>query len=56
MTTSRPYRDALSVDVAVAELREHAGTQFDPNVVEVLLRRLEHDLGHLFGPASAPTT
>jgi HD-GYP domain-containing protein (c-di-GMP phosphodiesterase class II) len=37
MTTDRSYRKALSVDVAVAELRECAGTQFDPDVVEALV-------------------
>ena len=30
MTTDRSYRKALSDDVAVAELRDNAGTQFDP--------------------------
>ena len=33
MTADRPYRDALSVDEAVAELTAGAGTQFDPSVV-----------------------
>ena len=37
MTTDRSYRKALSVDVAVAELRNNAGTQFDPDVVEALV-------------------
>jgi HD-GYP domain-containing protein (c-di-GMP phosphodiesterase class II) len=37
MTTNRPYRDALSHEYAVAELRRCAGTQFDPHVVEVLI-------------------
>ncbi len=36
MTTDRPYRRALSVDQAVAELRRCAGTQFDPSVVAAL--------------------
>jgi putative nucleotidyltransferase with HDIG domain len=30
MTSSRPYRPALTVDAAVAELRAGAGAQFDP--------------------------
>lgn len=33
MTTSRPYRAALTVDQAVAEIRREAGRQFDPGVV-----------------------
>jgi putative nucleotidyltransferase with HDIG domain len=37
MTTDRSYRKALSVEVAVAELRANAGTQFDPDVVEALV-------------------
>jgi diguanylate cyclase (GGDEF)-like protein len=33
MTSNRPYRDALSVDAALDELRSCAGSQFDPPVV-----------------------
>jgi len=40
MTTDRPYRNAMSVEIAVAELRDHAGTQFDPRVVEALVAEL----------------
>ena len=36
MTTDRPYRKALPVEEAVAELRRCAGTDFDPQVVEAL--------------------
>jgi HD-GYP domain-containing protein (c-di-GMP phosphodiesterase class II) len=41
MTSDRSYRDALSGDVAIAELRAAAGTQFDPRVVEALVASLE---------------
>ena len=41
MTTTRPYRTALPVEEARRRLREAAGTQFDPAVVEVCLRVLE---------------
>jgi putative nucleotidyltransferase with HDIG domain len=38
MRTNRSYRKALSQEVALAELRANAGSQFDPRVVEALLR------------------
>ncbi len=37
MTTTRPYRSAMPIPEAVAELRRCAGTQFDPNVVDALV-------------------
>ena len=36
MTSDRPYRDALSHDDALAELRRNAGAQFDPRCVAIL--------------------
>ena len=36
MTTERPYRHAMPVDVALEELHDSAGTQFDPHVVSAL--------------------
>jgi diguanylate cyclase (GGDEF)-like protein len=41
MTSDRPYRRAMSEKEARAELCKHAGTQFDPEVVEALLAVLE---------------
>jgi diguanylate cyclase (GGDEF)-like protein len=41
MTTDRPYRRALAPEEALRRLREAAGSQFDPSVVEVCLRVLE---------------
>lgn len=41
ITSSRPYRRALSVEHACEELRSHAGTQFDPECVAALLSCLE---------------
>jgi hypothetical protein len=38
MTSDRPYRKALGRDIAIGELKKHAGTQFDPKVVETFLR------------------
>jgi putative nucleotidyltransferase with HDIG domain len=40
MTTTRSYRRAMSPGGALAELRRNAGTQFDPAVVDALLRIL----------------
>ena len=37
MTADRVYRPAMSNKVAVNELVNHAGTQFDPEIVEVFL-------------------
>jgi putative nucleotidyltransferase with HDIG domain len=34
MSSNRPYRKALSPQEAIQELREKAGTQFDPQIVE----------------------
>ena len=42
MTTDRPYRNALDPVEALRRLEEAAGSQFDPRVVEVCLRVLEH--------------
>jgi HD-GYP domain-containing protein (c-di-GMP phosphodiesterase class II) len=43
MTADRPYRPALPVAEAVAELNRFAGAQFDPNVVETFCSVLEDD-------------
>jgi putative two-component system response regulator len=40
IVTTRPYRSRQSAEVAVAELRRCAGTQFDPVVVEAFVRAL----------------
>lgn len=38
MTSDRPYRKALSTQMALDELERNTGTQFDPRVVEVFAR------------------
>ena len=40
MTTDRPYRDALPIREAIDELLACSGSQFDPEVVDVLLEVL----------------
>jgi len=47
MTSDRPYRKGLSLDVVVSELHKFSGTQFDPVVVAAFLRLLE-DEGEAF--------
>jgi cyclic di-GMP phosphodiesterase len=37
MTSDRPYRAALPIDQAAAELKKMAGTQFDPDCVKAFL-------------------
>jgi putative nucleotidyltransferase with HDIG domain len=41
MTSDRPYRRALSREQAISELRNCAGTQFDPEVIRYFLKLLE---------------
>lgn len=43
MTTDRPYRKRLSTTEALRRLRQAAGTQFDPRVVEVCLQVLREE-------------
>src|SRR5207245_8329070 len=37
MTTDRPYRKRLTLDIVIAELQKCKGTQFDPDLVEVTI-------------------
>ena len=51
MTTDRPYRKRLTLDIVIAELQKCKGTQFDPELVEVAVssvavRRLIAAPGH----------
>lgn len=43
MTSTRPYRLAMDVDVALAEIEKNSGTQFDPEIVTTLLRVLKRE-------------
>jgi putative two-component system response regulator len=48
MVTSRPWRNPMTMDAALAELRTAAGTQLDPDLVEkfeIMLRRESDDIG-----------
>ncbi len=41
LTTARPYKEAWSIERAVEFLRERSGTDFDPDLVELLLANLD---------------
>ena len=43
MTSTRSYQAALPVDFAVSEITAHAGTQFDPAVVDIFLELAKID-------------
>ncbi len=38
MTSDRPYRNGMGQEVAIAEIVRHRGSQFDPDIVDALLR------------------
>ena len=46
MTSDRPHRATRSPEQAIAELRRCAGTQFDSDLVETLVRVLSNPPGH----------
>jgi response regulator RpfG family c-di-GMP phosphodiesterase len=37
MTTDRPYRKRLPLEVVIAELQKCRGTQFDPELIDVVV-------------------
>ena len=41
MTTDRPYRKEMSIELAIKELRRISGTQLDQNVVEAFIKAYE---------------
>jgi ribonuclease P protein subunit RPR2 len=53
LTSTRPYRPARSMLAALAEIREHAGTQFCPRVVAALEEMWRKEPG-VFTPAQSP--
>ncbi|MCF7889795.1 PAS domain S-box protein [Candidatus Bipolaricaulota bacterium] len=51
MRTDRPYREALPKEKAVSELKENAGTQFDPRIVEIVLDMVKGEEVDLIKPS-----
>jgi PAS domain S-box-containing protein/putative nucleotidyltransferase with HDIG domain len=49
MSSHRPYRAALGMDAALAEIREHAGVKYDAAVVAACVRLVEEQ-GFAFTP------
>lgn len=43
MTSDRPYRTAMPRRLALEELEKHAGTQFDPSLVQAFARIVRND-------------
>jgi hypothetical protein len=54
MTSTRSYRQAKSIDQAIAELRKASGTQFDPLIVAAFIEALDHEEWPMPGPAATP--
>lgn len=42
MTSDRPYRKARDIEWALAQLKENAGTQFDPKLVDIFITLQEN--------------
>jgi diguanylate cyclase (GGDEF)-like protein/putative nucleotidyltransferase with HDIG domain len=40
MTSERPYRKAVSEDIAIEEIRINAGTQFDPEIARIFIEKV----------------
>src|SRR4029434_7331359 len=61
MTTDRPYRKKLPLEVVIAELQKCKGTQFDPELVDVVVssvgvrRLIAGPIADLERRESAPT-
>ncbi len=48
ITSDRPYRQGGPIERAISELKDHAGTQFDPDIVDLFLGLLvDHNLSWL---------
>jgi HD-GYP domain-containing protein (c-di-GMP phosphodiesterase class II) len=43
MTSERPYRKAMTKQAAIEELKRVSGSQFDPAIVKILLKKLSKE-------------
>lgn len=54
ISSHRPYRPSLGIEAALAEIRDHAGTRYDPAVVEACLAVIENNGHQVFHDDEAP--
>jgi HD domain len=54
MTSTRSYREAKTIDLAISELRRGAGTQFDPLLVEAFIVALRLEGWKVPEPGATP--
>ncbi|SKC85599.1 diguanylate cyclase [Maledivibacter halophilus] len=47
MTSNRPYKESMSFNEALTELKKCSGTQFDPEIVEVFIDAIENKGNYL---------
>ncbi len=48
MTTARPYRGPLPIDIVRQELQKHSGAQFDADLIKIVLdSEILQSLDHL---------
>lgn len=55
MVTDRPYRKAMSFEVAVSKLEPCAGTQFNPKAMEAFARLIRGEIAQQQAPAPDPS-
>ena len=46
LTSDRPYRDAMSIERALSELKESSGTQLSPRIVNVFIDEEIYNIEH----------
>ena len=49
MTSDRPYRNALSIEIALEEINKNSGVQFDPRIVKVFNELYEQEKEWIVG-------
>ncbi|MBO5259762.1 MAG: two-component system response regulator, partial [Agathobacter sp.] len=47
MTSKRSYRDVLSQEIVLSELEKGKGTQFDPDIADIMIEIVKEDKDYL---------